>query len=79
MKILIIYPNMNLQEQISRILKEDSNIPFVILRRVTPEDIEEAFEFALDRMGYMMENPNSFIYKKKETTLRASMPNQHLK
>jgi phosphomevalonate kinase len=61
---------MNLQEQISRILKEDSNIPFVILRRVTPENIEEAFEFALDRMGYMMENPNSFIYKKKETTLR---------
>jgi hypothetical protein len=38
---------MNLQEQISRILKEDSNIPFVILRRVTPEDIEEAFEFEL--------------------------------
>jgi hypothetical protein len=60
---------MNLQEHIRRILREESHIPSVIKRRVSTEDIEEAFEYALDRMGNSMENPNSIIYKEKGTTL----------
>ena len=61
---------MNLQEHIRKVLREETHIPLTILRRVSAEEIEEAFEYALDRMEYMMENPNSLIYKKKGTTLR---------
>jgi len=66
---------MNLQEQISRIQSmmgaiNESDIPLIIRRRVSAENIEEAFESALDRMGGSMENPNSVIYKEKGTTLR---------
>jgi len=60
---------MNLQEQIRRILREESNIPSVIIRRTSAENIEEAFEAALDRMGNSMENPDSILYKEKGTTL----------
>ena len=65
---------MKLQEQIHRIqsmmgMINESDIPLVIKRRVPPEDIEEAFENALDRMGGSMENPDSVIYKEKGTTL----------
>lgn len=65
---------MNLQEQINRMKSmmggiNESHIPLVIRRRVSDEDIEEAFEHALDRMGNSMENPNSVIYKEKGTTL----------
>ena len=48
----------------------ESDIPLIIRRRVSAENIEEAFESALDRMGGSMENPNSVIYKEKGTTLR---------
>ena len=66
---------MNLQEQIYRIKSvmgaiNESDIPLIIRRRVSAENIEEAFESALDRMGGSMENPNSVIYKEKGTTLR---------
>ena len=62
---------MNLQEQIRRILKEESSIPLALRRRESYDDIEEAFDAALERMGDSMNNPDSIIYKKKEhTTLR---------
>jgi hypothetical protein len=61
---------MNLQEHIRKVLMEETNIPLVIRRRVSAEDIEEAFENALDRMGGYLENPNSIIYKEKGTTLK---------
>ena len=62
---------MNLQEQIRIILKEESSIPLALRRRVSYDDIEEAFDAALERMGGSMENPDSIIYKEKEhTTLR---------
>ncbi len=60
---------MNLQEHIRKVLREETHIPSVIRRRVLDEDIEEAFEYALDRMGGSMENPDSIIYKEKGTTL----------
>jgi hypothetical protein len=60
---------MNLQEHIRKVLMEEMYIPLVIRRRVSDEDIEEAFDHALDRMGNSMENPNSVIYKEKGTTL----------
>ena len=64
-----VFGNMNLQEHIRKVLREETHIPSVIRRRVLDEDIEEAFEYALDRMGGSMENPDSIIYKEKGTTL----------
>jgi hypothetical protein len=61
---------MNLQESIRRILREEGFIPLPIKRRVSPEDIEEAFDYALERMGGSMNNPDSIIYKEKGTTLK---------
>jgi len=60
---------MNLQEHIRRILMEEMYIPSVIRRRVSTENIEEAFDNALDTMGKSMENPYSVIYKKRGTAL----------
>ena len=63
--------NMNLQENIRRILREESSIPLALRRRVSYDDIEEAFDDALERMAQSMTNPDSIIYKEKEyTTLR---------
>jgi len=63
--------NMNLQENIRRILREESSIPLALRRRVSYDDIEEAFDDALERMAQSMNNPDSIIYKEKEyTTLR---------
>jgi len=58
-----------LQESIRRILSEETQIPSVIRRRISSDDIEEAFDYALERMGGSMNNPNSIIYKEKGTTL----------
>ena len=63
------FVRMNLQEHIRKVLREETHIPSVIRRRVSDEDVEEAFEYALDRMGGSMENPDSVIYKEKGTTL----------
>jgi hypothetical protein len=41
MKILIIYPNMNLQESIRRILREETKLPSYILRRVDNEELDD--------------------------------------
>ena len=61
---------MNLKETIRHILKEETSIPLVIRRRASFEQIEEAFDDALERMGGSMNNPDSIIYKEKGTTLR---------
>jgi hypothetical protein len=61
---------MNLQEHIRRILMEEMYIPSVIRRRLSPEDVERAFESALYRIGYSTEDPHSAIYKEKGITLR---------
>ena len=66
----IILKNYNLQESIRRILREEGYIPSPIKRRVSSDDIEEAFDHALERMGRSMNNPNSIIYIEKGTTLR---------
>jgi len=60
---------MNIKESIIRILSEETQIPSAIRRRISSEDIEEAFDYALERMGGSMNNPNSIIYKEKGTTL----------
>ena len=60
---------MNIKENIRRILSEETQIPSVIRRRISSDDIEEAFDYALERMGGSMNNPNSIIYKEKGTTL----------
>lgn len=59
----------SIQEHIRRILSEETQIPSVIRRRISSDDIEEAFDYALERMGGSMNNPNSIIYKEKGTTL----------
>jgi hypothetical protein len=62
---------MNIKESIRRILSEETQIPSVIRRRVSSDDIEEAFEFALEQNADFMNNPRSIIFKEKEhTTLR---------
>jgi len=62
---------MNIKESIRRILSEETQIPSVIRRRVSSDDIEEAFEFALEQNADSMNNPRSIIFKEKEhTTLR---------
>ena len=43
---------MNLQENIRRVLREETQIPSSIRRRVTNSDIEEAFLKALDSIDY---------------------------
>ena len=61
---------MNIQESIRRILKEEGFIPLPIKRRISYDEIEEAFDNALERMGWSMNNPDSIIYKEKGTTLK---------
>jgi hypothetical protein len=61
-------PKRKIQESIKRILREENFIPSPIKRRISPEDIEEAFDEALQRMGRSMNNQNSVIHKDKEHT-----------
>ena len=60
---------MNLQDIIRRILKEGGFIPTPIRRRISPNDIEEAFNYSLETNTKSMDNPNSVIYKEKDPTL----------
>ena len=55
-------------DNIKQILREESFIPSAIKRRISPEDIEEAFELALDQNAGSMNNPMSIIFKEKEHT-----------
>lgn len=59
---------MNLGRSIRRVLREEGYIPSPIRRRVSSEDIEEAFEFALEQNAVSMNNPRSIIFKDKEHT-----------
>jgi hypothetical protein len=59
---------MNIKESIRRILSEETQIPSVIRRRVSSDDIEEAFDYALKENALSMYEPNSIIYKGKEDT-----------
>jgi hypothetical protein len=58
----------DIQESIRRILSEETQIPSVIRRRVSSDDIEEAFDYALEENALSMYKPNSIIYKGKENT-----------
>jgi hypothetical protein len=59
---------MNIKESIRRILSEETQIPSVIRRRVSSDDIEKAFDYALKENALSMYEPNSIIYKGKEDT-----------
>ena len=60
---------MNLQESIRRILREGGYIPSPIMRRISNDDLEEAFDYALETMITSMDNPNSVIFKEKKPSL----------
>ena len=53
----IVLKNDNLQESIRRILREESNIPKVIARRVTLDELDKIFERSLDVNTEDYENP----------------------
>jgi len=53
---------MNLKESIRRILREESNIPKVIARRVTLDELDKIFERSLDENTEDYENPLSIMY-----------------
>jgi hypothetical protein len=54
--------NMNLKESIRRILREESNIPRVIARRVTLDELDKIFERSLDLNTEDYENPLTIMY-----------------
>ena len=54
--------NNSIQESIKIILREDSNIPRVILRRVTLDELDKIFERSLDDNTEDYENPLSIMY-----------------
>ena len=60
--------NNSIQESIKRILREDSNIPRVILRRVTLDELDKIFERSLDDNTEDYENPLSIMYGKPYKT-----------
>ena len=60
---------MNLQESIRRVLKEGGYIPSPIMRRISNDDLEEAFDYALETNATSMDNPNSVIFKEKKPSL----------
>jgi hypothetical protein len=60
---------MNLKQSIRRILKEEGFGITPIRRRISPNDMEEAFDYSLETNTKSMDNPNSVIYKGKNTTL----------
>jgi len=52
-----------------RNLNESENlIPLPIRRRISSDDLEEAFHYALEQNAISMTNPNSIIFKDKEHT-----------
>lgn len=61
--------NMNLQESIRKVLREGGYIPSPIMRRISNDDLEEAFDYALETNATSMDNPNSVIFKEKKPSL----------
>jgi hypothetical protein len=64
MKILIIYPNMNLQESIRRILRETK----FFRRRIKLDDVKRILPLNAEQVYYETESYEEFKY---ELTLRA--------
>jgi len=60
---------MNLQESIRRILREEGFIPLPIRRRISTDDLEEAFAYSLETNATHMDNPNTVLYKEKKTII----------
>ena len=60
---------MNLQESIRKVLREGGYIPSPIMRRISNDDLEEAFDYALETNATSMDNPNSVIFKEKKPSL----------
>lgn len=58
----IVLKNDNLKESIRRILREESNIPKVIARRVTLDELDKIFERSLDVNTEDYENPLTIMY-----------------
>ena len=54
---------MNLQESIKRILREETDIPLKIRRRLLPKLIENAFQTALDGNTMLKTKPGSMLHK----------------
>ena len=54
---------MNLQESIRRILREETDIPLKIRRRLSPKLIENAFQTALDGNTMLKTKPGSMLHK----------------
>jgi len=54
---------MNLRERIRMVLREEKHIPSVIKRRISPEDLEDAFKTSLEENSESLNNPNSILYK----------------
>jgi len=61
--ILGIYYSMNLKESIKRILREETDIPLKIRRRILPKLIENAFQTALDGNTMLKTKPGSMLHK----------------
>ena len=59
----------NLQESIRKVLREGGYIPSPIMRRISNDDLEEAFDYALETNATSMDNPNSVIFKEKKPSL----------
>jgi len=57
-----------IKESIRKVLREENLIPLAIRRRVSSDDIEEAFDSALEQNADSMNNPRSIIFKEKEHT-----------
>jgi len=54
---------MNLKESIKRILREETDIPLKIRRRILPKLIENAFQTALDDNTLLKTKPGSMLHK----------------
>jgi hypothetical protein len=54
---------MNLKESIKRILREETDIPLKIRRRILPKLIENAFQTALDGNTMLKTKPGSMLHK----------------
>jgi len=60
---------MSLQESIRRILREGGFAPLPIRRRISTDDLEEAFAYSLETNTTHMDNPNTILYKEKKPSL----------
>jgi len=57
------------RKYIRNILREGGYIPSPIMRRISNDDLEEAFDYALETNATSMDNTNSVIFKEKKPSL----------